>query len=41
MSELYIFEEAFSLVSHRYSQEKFHEHVAVAQEGEESSAEKP
>ena len=40
MSELYIFEEAFSLVSHRYSREKFHEHVAVAQEGE-SSAEKP
>ena len=41
MSELYIFEEAFSLVSHRYSREKFHEHVAVAQEGEESSAERP
>jgi hypothetical protein len=41
MLELYIFEEAFSLVSHRYSQEKFHEHVALAQEGEESSAEKP
>jgi hypothetical protein len=34
MSENYVFEEALDLVSHAFSQERFRQQAAVAQEGE-------